>query len=691
MRISFLFLICCFSALISQAQISKTLHLTTAGTLSTKISVNEQNTITNLSLTGNLNAVDFAFVRDKIKHLSILDLSGVNIVAYSGTGGTFQGEYIDYAADELPHYAFYNPVLLSYKPSLNSVILPTSITSIGYLAFYYCWNITSIQIPVSVKKIPDYTFYGCYSLGNITVPSSNSRYSSVSGVLFNKAQDTLLVCPNAKGGAYVIPSTVKHVAHSAFENCFNLSLVSLPTSLISTGTYAFANCSGISNNLNIPENVTTLGDGSFYGCYNLTGIVTIPESLVNIGSFCFMESNGISAFEANANNPRFSTHDNMLYSKNLDTLFICPPSKTGAVTILNTVKLIGSYAFYNCTNLSGDIHIPQHVDYIGYYAFLGCLNIDNYTTHSNNDYFIAENGVLYSKNQDRLLVCPPKKSGIFILPDNLESIDPAAFNNCKDIIGDIHFPASFNYLGEFAFYNCVGISGFSVDKNNPYFSSIDGVLFTKNQDYLYLCPLSKSGAYVIPSSVKEIGYSAFDGCSNLTDIEIPSSVLAIGAYAFEYCTSLQNVKIAQNVNYIGSSAFYACANLQNLQIAVPSPPIVDYFTFEYAETANAVLTVPLGSKELYANAPYWSDFKNIAENQFNSNSQQILQHGYSIFKSKNGILIHNLKPSDQIEIYSINGNLLKKAIANSSIMEVNLLSKGVFIVKIQGITEKIIL
>ena len=203
--------------------------------------------------------------------------------------------------------------------------------------------------------------------------------------------------------------------------------------------------------------------------------------------------------------------------------------------------------------------------------------------------------------------------------------------------------------------------------------------------------ISKSGSYVIPSSVKEIGYSAFDGCYKLTDIEIPSSVLAIGPYAFEYCTGLQNVKIAQNVNYIGSSAFYACANLQNLQIAVPSPPVVDYFTFEYAEPESATLTLPLGSKELYVNAPYWNEFGNIREKQFSSDLKQLSKHKYLIHKSRNGIVIHHLKPYDEIEVYSINGKLIKKVKADTNSMEVTFIPKGIFIVRIQDFTEKIVL
>ncbi|GAB1416795.1 hypothetical protein MASR2M117_22010 [Paludibacter sp.] len=691
MRTILLSLILCLTTIYSFSQTSKTVHSTSPGTLYLRINSTEQNTIVNLTVTGNINAIDFAFIRDKIKLLSKLDLSGANINAYSGTDGTYKGEQIEYPANELPHYAFYNPVLLSYKPTLTNVVLPTNITSIGYLAFYYCWNITFLQIPAFVTNIYDYAFYGCYSIQSISVSSGNTRYSANAGVLYNKGQDTLLVCPNAKSGSLTIPSTVKHIGKSAFENCFNISTITLPNSLQSIDSYAFANCSGISGNLNIPVQVKFLGDGAFYGCYNLNGNVYIPASLTNIGSSCFLESNNIAAFEVNANNQNFSDSNNMLMSKNRDTLFICPPAKSEALTIPNSVKLIGSHAFYNCVSLTGNIQIPENVDYIGYYAFLGCLNIESYSVDTQNQFFISDDGVLFSKTKDRLLVCPPYKSGEFILPPNLESIDPGAFNNCKNITGYIHFPASFQYLGDYAFYNCLGISGFSVDENNLYFSDMDGVLFNKAKDYLYLSFTNLSGSYKVPSTVKEIGYSAFDGCSKLTDIEIPSSVLTIGAYAFEYCINLQNVHISENVSYIGSSAFYGCSNLQNLRIAVPEPPIVDYFTFENTGMEKSTLTVPVGSKSLYTNAPYWGNFRNISEDQFNTALTKTKVFPYFICKTKTGILIHHLNPSDEIEIYSLQGKLIKKVTALANLQEIHFPLKGIFIIKIQGFTEKIIL
>ncbi|MDD2285048.1 MAG: leucine-rich repeat domain-containing protein [Paludibacter sp.] len=580
MKKKLIFTLWIISALTLHAQISRSVDVTTPGTLSGFISKFEQTNLITLSVSGNIDARDFAFIRDKIKKLSTLNLIDANIKTYSGTDGTNPGVETSYPANEIPAYAFYNPVLLSYKPTLTEVNLPGNTESIGYLAFYYCWNLTSIIIPASVKSIAEYAFYGCYALDSFSVNNSNTKFSSTSGVLFNKTQDTLLVCPNAKTGSYTIPSTVKHIANSAFENCYSLTAVTIPASLNSTGTYAFAYCSGISGNLTIPNNVKTLGDGAFYGCYNLTGTINIPATLTDLGNFCFLECNNLKSFSVNSANPYYASSNDVLYSKNIDTLFICPGAKTGTFIIPNTVKLIGSHAFYNCSKLSGSLTIPQLTDYIGYYAFYGCSQISDFAVNLLNQYFFAENGILYSKSKERLLICPTGKSGNISLAASIQSIDPGAFNNCKNIIGNIHLPASLIYLGEYAFYNCSGISSFTVDAANEFFCAADGVLFSKNQDLLYLCPLSKSGTYSIPTSVQYIGYAAFDGCLNLTGINIGESVQEIGAYAFEYCTGINRLSIPQNVNTIGTGAFYACSNLNDLRVAKSVPPVIDYYALE---------------------------------------------------------------------------------------------------------------
>lgn len=686
-----LFIVLISFSYLTYAQISKSVNITTPGTLSEQISTTEQNTLLTLSVSGNIDARDFAFIRDKIKNIATLNISGASIKTYTGTEGTISGSLTEYPANELPAYTFYNPTLLTYKPSLVSISLPSGLNSIGMLAFYYCWNLGTISIPASVISIADYAFYGCYAMTSISVNASNSKYSSVSGVLFNKQQDTLLLFPNGKSGTYTIPATVKHVANSAFENCYNLSSLILPTSLQSIGSYAFAYCSGINGNLNLPSTLLKLGDGAFYGCYRLTGTVTIPAGLTNIGYYCFLESNNIKSFVVNSSNIAYSSWNDALYSKNMDTLFICPGGKTGTFTIPSSVKLIGSHAFYKCSNLTGTITIPGSTDYIGYYAFYGCNQISNYVVEASNEHFSSAEGMIYSKPKDRLLICPANKTGKLTLPSGLKSIDPGALNNCTLLSGTIAIPSTLTWIGDYAFYNCTGISGFIVENDNNFYSAHEGVLFNKLQDSLYICPLSKSGTYNIPSTVKYIGVSAFDGCSDITGINLPSSLQVIGNYAFEYCTGLNSLLIPQNVNTIGIGAFYACKNLQQFSIANTTPPIVDYFALDSINKTSCLLTVPIGTSAIYKKAPYWSEFSQINETNFNTEVPARYINRYKHYKTFDGMVIEGLHSDDQIQIYSLHGLLLINTEAEESKMYINFPAKGIFIVKINDFTERIIL
>ena len=687
----YILLIFGFCAIVtSQAQVSKSINISTSGTLAGQLTIYETTQVTNLSITGNIDARDFAFMRDKMTNLAVLNISNTAIKAYTGTLGTYADISFTYPANEVPIYAFYNPILLSYKPSLTSIILPQQTTSIGYLAFYYCWNLTSIEIPATVQTIADYSFYGCFALNAINVANGNNNYSSVGGVLFNKAGDTLLVCPNAKIANYTIPSGVKHIANSAFENCYGLSSIKLPNSLLSVGNYAFANCSGIYENLIIPDKVKQLGDGAFYGCYNLFGTITIPASLTDLGVFCFMECNYLNSFVVNAANPVYASANDVLYSKNLDTLFICPSAKTGIFNIPASVRLIGSYAFYNCYNLVGNMTIPQYVDYIGYYAFYGCTGISNYDVHVSNAYFKADKGVLYSKSKERLLSCPASTTGNLNLPVNLQEIDPGAFSNCIHISGTVNLPASLNYIGEYAFYNCPGIEAFSVNPNNEYFSDEQGLVLDKNKQHVYFCPLAKSGSYSLPKSIKTIGYSAFSHCSNLTEINLPTSLEEIGAAAFEFCTGLYDLHLPQNVNFIGTGAFYACTNLEQLSTAQPTPLVVDYYTFELIDKDKCNLSVPVGTQSNYRESPYWGEFANIQEVNFNTSMNKTVDKTFHYTISDGVLSVFDLDGNSLIALYNMHGSLVYSSFAQTNNLSIQLPERAVYILKINQFVEKIL-
>ena len=122
---------------------------------------------------------------------------------------------------------------------------------------------------------------------------------------------------------------------------------------------------------------------------------------------------------------------------------------------------------------------------------------------------------------------------------------------------------------------------------------------------------------VIPNSVTSIGESAFSDLF-LKEIVIPNGVTRIDKGGFSSCDYLNSFTIPYTVTSIGNSAFSFCRKLNSLYMECVTPPLVDFFTGDffhpfYDVPDDAILYVPLGSKEKYANAYGWNYFKNIEE------------------------------------------------------------------------------
>jgi len=260
---------------------------------------------------------------------------------------------------------------------ITSVTIGTNITSIGDGAFVDCSSLTSVTIPASVTSIGYSAFLECTSLTNITVDASNLAYSSMNGVLFDKAQATLLQFPGGLGGSYTIPNSATSIGYYAFFKCTSLTSVTIPNSVTAIGGEAFDNCTSLTS-VTIPNSVTSIGDYAFAACTSLTS-VTIPNSVTSIGQYAFVDCTSLVSAYFQGNAP---PDDGTAFFHDLATVYYLSGttgwgSMFGSVRAVlwnpqaNTFGFTGGHFGFNltgpanavvvveaCTNLSHPVWLP---------------------------------------------------------------------------------------------------------------------------------------------------------------------------------------------------------------------------------------------------------------------------------------------------------------------------------------------
>ncbi len=180
---------------------------------------------------------------------------------------------------------------------------------------------------------------------------------------------------------------------------------------------------------------------------------------------------------------------------------------------------------------------------------------------------LNEDGKSYS-----VIDCDQSAEGEVVIPSTfndlpVDNISDWTFGNCE-IITAISIPDSIKTIGLKVFSYCTSLVSINVDSNNLNYSSIDGILFSKDNGILLQYPSGKiETTYTIPDFVTEIGNEAFFECSNLISIEIPISVTAIGYGAFCGCSNLKSLQIPNSVTKIESGTFYGCSNLERFVIS----------------------------------------------------------------------------------------------------------------------------
>lgn len=216
------------------------------------------------------------------------------------------------------------------------------------------------------------------------------------------------------------------------------------------------------------------------------------------------------------------------------------------------VTVIGSYAFKDCKEITS-VLLPESVETIEYNAFKDCKKITSIR--------IPES--VGSIEYNAFIGCSSLRS--VSIPSKVSKLASGTFEGCTSLTS-ISIPSTITKIEPYAFTGCSSLVRFDVAADNPNYSEVDGVLYTKDKKGLFLYPNAKSADVIIPSGVTAIGVGAFRLCDNLVSLKMPEGMLLIGSNAFEGCTRLTSISIPESVQFFGWNAFVGCTSLTSITI-----------------------------------------------------------------------------------------------------------------------------
>lgn len=139
-----------------------------------------------------------------------------------------------------------------------SVVIPESVTSLGVGVFEDCSNLASVTLPDNLTTIPEGTFGNCGQLSSIKLPTC------LTSIQKNAFRDCGIL------SSVKFPASVTSIGDFAFTRCFGLTSVSMPASCLSTiGFAAFKDCANLKT-ISIPASVATIGNSAFVGCGSIS-------------------------------------------------------------------------------------------------------------------------------------------------------------------------------------------------------------------------------------------------------------------------------------------------------------------------------------------------------------------------------------------------------------------------------------
>ena len=498
----------------------------------------------------------------------------------------------------------YNGPLVTMHPG-EVYTIPASVETIGKGAFAQAKEITAVKLN-NVKKISEGAFYSVRNLRNVelgasvetiengaisdtpdltrfAVDNNNPKYTAdAEGVIYTKNKEELVLYPAGRAGEYTTLSTTKKVRKRSFYYAQKVTKVNFNSALENIDNDAFQVTTALKEiTFAAPSSLKRIGTWVFY----MSGLtkLELPASLEEIGAAAFKNNANLKTVKIAANS-QLKTIGNAAFTGNtaLETFTFEGASK---------LETISTDAFRDDTKLT-HFDFPATVKTIGSSAFNGTTSMTNVTFATPSQLQKIETAAFQEASALQNIT----------LPEGVKEIQQHAFNSCTSLT-EIGVPASLTNIDPKGFQLCEKLEKFTVNKNNPTYSSVDGFLLDKNKTKLVSFPPAKANTYytMLPPTIEEIGEQAFYAIDKLENITLPKKVTKIDKFAFD---------LTKNLNTI---AFLNKTPVANVDASAFNPANVN--------KANIKLSVRKGAEAAFASDPFWSGFT---------------QRGTSFFAETNG-------------------------------------------------------
>lgn len=459
------------------------------------LEVSDLYNVSDLTITGSIDGDDWNLLYEisMYGNLKKLDIGKVSIT----------GDYTNpdsWKDDEIPAYIF------SGNKTLEEVILPMSLKSIGQEAFANCKNLKSIKFGDSIDSIASRAFFSTPLQGELTIPA-NIRIigkQAFAETDISKVSISSDIHTTKESTIYTVYS------NSVFANCSNLQevIVAEGCTILELG---FSNCKKL-NTVSLPSSLQKIGYESsishnyiFNQCSRLENI-KLPQALVFIGEYTFSRT----------------------------------PLRT--INIPNSVQHIGNNAFYNCEMLE-EISIPDNLTKLEYSCFEGCSSLTTIQLPESIAYI----------DSNVFKDCISLKN--ISLGGNIVTIGDNAFSNCSSLLS-VKLTNNVESLGKFSFENCSALTDVIL---NDKLTILQASTF-KGCTNLHNITLG--------NAIETIENNCFYNCLNLSKIEIPYSVQSFSDYTFAY-SGLQEIKVHWTIPIQILENVFTGLNLNKMHLSVP--------------------------------------------------------------------------------------------------------------------------